>query len=722
MKVKLLLAIGIAAACGEATVVAGGSTGGEAAEASGTTSSDSSAPVVGSSEGGSTGAPTDETTSSSTSGSTRAGGSVGSSTGDPSSSGGIEPGCNNGQVDPGETCDPSVPGSCPEQCDDGDPCTEDLLVGEGTCRAECVEGPRDLCLLTCGDGVVQRWEQCDTAIADGSEGACPQACDDGEPCTLDALEDAGSCEAACSATAIAEAENADGCCLPGTDPATDDDCPDTCGNGDLEPWEICDTAALDAGACPSAVDCNDDDPCTTDTLMGEGTCLSECSNDDVTEPVAGDGCCPAGEDSLSDDDCDPVPQCEAADVSIDNAFDPTRALVAAQDHEDALWALWATEGGVFSDVRAARLDPATGLWAPDVGVQATSDEVRGIAAATDHEGALWSVWTEDGGISDVVRGARLDPGSGTWQADLPIGSSFDEAREPVAIADHAGALWALWIEQGGIADDIRGARLDPASSSWLSDVPLGTAFGDAVHLSAASDDQEQLWAAWVDSGGIADDVRAARLDPATLAWQPEVGLGTSFDVIDALRLARDDDDGLWAVWISNGNIATDIRGAHLDPETGVWQADVLIGVEFDPAGDLLVARDHAGALWVFWAVDGGIVDDVRGARLDLVTGLWDPAITVGTTFDDVTSLAAGPGADGALWVLHADAESSGAVRAARLDPESGVWAAEIIVENASNPVYELAASSDPDGNLWALWMEEGGFSGSSVRGTTCAFQ
>lgn len=716
MKPRLLWVVGIAAACGDSTVIAGASTTGTGGDGTSTSSSGFEA----SSRGG-TEAPPEATTSSSTSGSTEDGGGLETTGDESSSSGGVEPGCNNGQIDPGETCDPSVAGSCPEACDDGDPCTEDILVDAGTCTAECVEGTRDLCDLACGDGVVQAWEVCDTAIAVGEDGACPLACDGGDPCSVDVLENEGTCQAACDTVPIVEAEDGDGCCLPGTNPATDDDCPDTCGNGEVERWETCDIAAVGEGACPSNADCEDDDPCTSDALVDAGTCVSECSNDDITEPIAADGCCPPGEDSLTDADCDPVPQCEVADVSIDSSSEPTMALTAAHDHAGVLWALWHTDEGIFNDVRAARLDPETGTWTPDVGVQATSDGFRGLAAATDHAGALWATWVEDGDIADDVRGARLDPGTGTWQADVPIGTTFDEAREPVAVADHEGALWALWLEDGDIADDVRGARLDPMSNTWQPDVAVGTTFDEAVHLTAAPDDQGRLWAAWVEAGGIAEDVRAARLDPGTVTWEPSLILGTSFDVLADLTLVRDDDGTLWAVWISIDG-TSDIRGARLDPGTGAWQQDVSIGFDFDPAHDLQVARDHAGALWVFWATDGGIADDVRGARLDPGTGLWDPAVTVSATFDDVTGLAAGQGDDGALWVLRADAGSFDGVRASRLDPESGSWSSEVSVENASNAVYDVAAASDPDGNLWALWMEVGGFGGSSVRATTCAFQ
>lgn len=63
-----------------------------------------------------------------------------------------------------------------------------------------------------------------------------------------------------------------------------------------------------------------------------------------------------------------------------------------------------------------------------------------------------------------------------------------------------------------------------------------------------------------------------------------------------------------------------------------------------------------------------------------------PAITVGTSFDDATSLAAGHGDERALWVLRGDTGTFDGVRATRLDPESGTWAPEVDVQNGFNPV------------------------------------
>jgi hypothetical protein len=130
----------------------------------------------------------------------------------------------------------------PASCDDGIPCTEDSVDGAG-CSATCVHTPITTaadgdgccpagttsdadsdCSITCGNGTVESNETCDTAITHG-DGACPTSCTDSMACTTDTLVSGGTCNAACSFTAITQAMSGDGCCPSGATYATDTDCP-----------------------------------------------------------------------------------------------------------------------------------------------------------------------------------------------------------------------------------------------------------------------------------------------------------------------------------------------------------------------------------------------------------------------------------------------------------------------------------------------------------------
>lgn len=230
--------------------------------------------------------------------------------------------CGNGVYEPtaGEACDPGVatgPGTCPTNpatdCNDTNACTADTIAGVG-CGATCAHSTISACNTTsdgccpagctglagqpntdadcsanCGDGIVQSNETCDTAIAAGSPGACPTvaSCSDGDACTTDSVQSAGTCNASCVNTQKTTSPSGDGCCLPGSNHNVDTDCAPACGNGVVEPpTETCDPAAAPgSGGCPTS--CDDGNACTNDTLNNPGTCLASCTNAAFT-PCCGD--------------------------------------------------------------------------------------------------------------------------------------------------------------------------------------------------------------------------------------------------------------------------------------------------------------------------------------------------------------------------------------------------------------------------------------------------
>jgi len=174
----------------------------------------------------------------------------------------------------------------------------------------------------CGNGVIDPGETCDPPSS------CPAGCDDSNACTQDALEgSARSCDARCSHAPITSCRAGDGCCPEGCSPATDADCSTTCGNGTIEAGETCDPPA----ACPAS--CDDDDPCTGDTLTGSpSNCSAQCSSSPVTACAGGDGCCPAGCDDATDTDCSD--SCGNGVVDPGETCDPPASCPASCDDAD----------------------------------------------------------------------------------------------------------------------------------------------------------------------------------------------------------------------------------------------------------------------------------------------------------------------------------------------------------------------------------------------------
>lgn len=250
------------------------------------------------------------------------------------------PVCGNGVVEPGEHCDP--PGSCPTDCDDQNPCTNDTLEGEAaTCTARCVHAPvtqcqngdgccpsgcdatsDNDCSASCGNGVLEPGETCDPPSS------CPTACDDQNVCTTDTLEgSAANCNARCVFTAITTCQSGDGCCPSGCNANTDTDCSPLCGNSVVEPGETCDPP----DTCPTH--CDDQDACTDDTLEGSAAnCNARCVYTAITACDNGDGCCPEGCNANTDTDCGAV--CDNGILEPGEYCDPISSCPTACDDED----------------------------------------------------------------------------------------------------------------------------------------------------------------------------------------------------------------------------------------------------------------------------------------------------------------------------------------------------------------------------------------------------
>jgi cysteine-rich repeat protein len=89
----------------------------------------------------------------------------------------------------------------------------------------------------CGDGIVEGDETCD--------GLCPSDCDDSDPCTDDVLHgSAETCDAYCT-NSDREPTDGDGCCSIYSNANVDDDCDPVCGNFVVEEGEICDDGNTD---------------------------------------------------------------------------------------------------------------------------------------------------------------------------------------------------------------------------------------------------------------------------------------------------------------------------------------------------------------------------------------------------------------------------------------------------------------------------------------------
>jgi hypothetical protein len=158
--------------------------------------------------------------------------------------------------------------------------------------------PQPIAAERCGDGQLDEDELCDTAIAAGLDGACPDACGASSECEFRTVV-GRNCQTECIVIPISMWRDNDGCCPAGADSGDDSDCA-RCGNSAIDPGETCDPSAT----CDRRDECESDNRCLLVRYEGDpDECNARCKLTTIESCDDGDGCCPSGCDAGNDDDC-----------------------------------------------------------------------------------------------------------------------------------------------------------------------------------------------------------------------------------------------------------------------------------------------------------------------------------------------------------------------------------------------------------------------------------
>lgn len=188
-----------------------------------------------------------------------------------------------------------------------------------------------------------------------NSGPCePDVCDDGDACTIDAVEfDASSCQTLCSSAPIDVCVNGDGCCPANCTGVDDDDCacvPMTC----EELGRACGTADDGCGNALECGTCRFDEACSA-----AGTC------DVLPAPACGGITdCPVGYNHCSGGECIVCltpPDCADGEVCTEQRCEPSPDCTA---NPSVCPQLYACADGVCIPDSTQRCDPDNALSCP----------------------------------------------------------------------------------------------------------------------------------------------------------------------------------------------------------------------------------------------------------------------------------------------------------------------------------------------------------------------
>jgi hypothetical protein len=164
------------------------------------------------------------------------------------------------EVEDAELESDAPPAACSSDCSDSDPCTEDLCV-DGACTNPPFSGARECDNIPCTQGDMCVAGECQPGAP--SDAACA---DDGNPCTAEVCVAGAGCNRSNAGADGRTCNDGIGCTSP-----------DTCSNGlctgvDIcTGSQVCSAAARMCISCTGPQDCDDSNPCTTDTCSA-GQC------------------------------------------------------------------------------------------------------------------------------------------------------------------------------------------------------------------------------------------------------------------------------------------------------------------------------------------------------------------------------------------------------------------------------------------------------------------
>ncbi len=157
-------------------------------------------------------------------------------------------------------------------------------------------------------------------------------------------------------------------------------------------------------------------------------------------------------------------------------------------------AVWQQFNGVSISVRSAILPFGSSTWI------STNDPGIGAdpVVAIDPFGNAVAAWSHFDGSNDIIQAATLKAHSTTWIPTSDLSATGLDAMNPHIAIDRSGKAIVVWTRGNGVSNVVQGATLAPGSGTWMptGDISQSTATVGAISSEVAVDPSGNAVIVW----------------------------------------------------------------------------------------------------------------------------------------------------------------------------------------------------------------------------------
>jgi hypothetical protein len=307
---------------------------------------------------------------------------------------------------------------------------------------------------------------------------------------------------------------------------------------------------------------------------------------------------------------------------------------------------------------------------------------------------------------------RVATAQRSWSPPVTVTPGDQPSTVPRLAMDGNGAAVATWIREqasGTSERQTQAARLT-VTGLWEHPVNLYTPAATAAVPGETSDVAlnsagrgAAVWVRAIGTGATGQMVQGAIFNAG---WGAAVNLMPASSAgVTSPRVDVDNDGNAIAAWVQVLDGSTVVRAARY-AAGGAWSAPLTVSIPGEDVTDgVAVGVDGAGNAVATWTSIAGGVPTLRASQYAELTDTWSAPIAIGPVgrSPTVVRLALNRAGTAGFVAFRSFDGSRDVLRAARIDPVSGVWSAPALVSTPGQDVFDLDIAVDEQGRAMVVW-------------------